>query len=132
MRLGNEVNGVILLAPKERPQLDTVAVQALCDELGPHMAEDMMCRAMEELSLRLCQMHDLAGSGTVEDLHKSLRGLAAIAEQIGLRVLARVARDAMTCIEMGDPVAQAATLARLSRVGEGALTALCDLQDMPG
>ncbi len=125
------MTGVILLAPKERLQLDADAVQALCDELGPHMAEDMVCRAMEELSMRLCQLHDLAAAGPVENLHKGLRGLAAIAEQIGLPGLARVARDAMTCIEAGDAVASAATLARLGRVGEGALSALCEMQDMP-
>jgi hypothetical protein len=44
-------------------------------------------------------------------------------------MLARVARDVKTCTEQGDPVALAATLARLMRVGESSLTEFWMMQE---
>ena len=122
--------GVTYIAPVERPRLDAGPLRALCKELGPASAEDMVCRAMEELALRLCQVQEQALRGPREDMCKTLRTMAAIAEPVGLSGLAQVARDVCRCIEAGDPVAEAATLARLARTGEQSLTALWDLQDL--
>lgn len=136
--VGNEVGrvmtgiGVSYLAPSERPRLDAAPLQALCEELGPASTEDMVCRAMEELALRLCQVQDLAQAGPREDMYKALRAIAAISDQVGLAGLAQVARDVMSCITSGDLVAEAATLARLGRTGEQSLSALWDLQDLSG
>ena len=110
--------------------MDAALLETLCADLGPHGAEDVVCRAMEELGQLLFQIHEIAIVGKREDLHRSLRRLAAIADQIGLCGLAQVARDVMACIEYGDTIAEAATLARLSRTGERSLSALWDLQDL--
>jgi hypothetical protein len=118
------------LTPKERPRMDATLLETLCTDLGPHGAEDVVCRAMEELGQMLFQVHELALTGQREDLHKLLRRLGAIADQIGLCGLAQVARDVMVCIEHGDMIAEAATMARLSRTGERSLSALWDLQDL--
>lgn len=117
------------LAPAERPGLDPAQIETLRRDLGPHAAEDVVCRAMEELAQRMCQLQDQAASGPREDLYKGVRSLAAIAEQIGMSSLTRVAHDVMACIELGDSVAEAATLARLARIGERSLTALWDLNE---
>jgi len=63
-------------------------------------------------------------------LRKASRSLVAIAEQIGMTVMARVARDVADCAKSQDPVPLAATLARLMRTGEESLTAIWDLQDV--
>lgn len=106
--------------------MNTAQIETLCSDLGPNAAEDVVCRAMEELAQRLCVIQGQAASGPREDMHKSLKALAAIADQIGLCSLSRVAHDVMTCIEYGDRVAEAATLARLARTGERSLTELWD------
>lgn len=116
-----------MLAPVERPAMDTAQIETLCRDLGPNAAEDVVCRALEELAQRLCTIQGQAGGGPREDMHKGLKALAAIADQIGLRSLSAVAHDVMACIEYGDRVAEAACLARLARTGEGSLTALWDL-----
>jgi hypothetical protein len=64
------------------------------------------------------------------ELRKSVKSLIAIAEQIGMCKLARVAGDVGTAVDQADMVAVAATLSRLMRVGEASLTAVWDLQDM--
>ncbi|KUF09477.1 hypothetical protein AVJ23_17705 [Pseudoponticoccus marisrubri] len=101
--------------------MDRDQIEALCTDLGPHAAEDVVCRAMEELAHRLCLIEEKARRGTREELYKNLRVLAAIADQIGLASLSHVAHDVMACIELGDLVAEAATLARLARTGERSL-----------
>ncbi|MCT4556727.1 MAG: hypothetical protein N4A61_01580 [Pelagimonas sp.] len=109
--------------------MDHDQIELLCKDLGPYAAEDVVCRAMEELAQRLCQIQEQAVKGPREDLPKALRALAAIADQIGLRTLSRVAFDVITCIEFNDQVAEAATLARLARTGEKSLTELWELNE---
>lgn len=110
--------------------MDATLLETLCTDLGPHGAEDVVCRAMEELGQMLFQVNEQALSGRRDQLHKTLRRLGAISDQIGLCGLSQVARDVIACIEYGDLVAEAATLARLSRTGERSLSALWDLQDL--
>ncbi|WP_099248073.1 hypothetical protein [Pelagimonas phthalicica] len=123
---------VTYLAPIERPSMDARQIETLCKDLGPHAAEDVICRAMEELAHRLCHLQEIAVHGPREDLYKGLRALSAIAEQIGMMGLSDVARHVINCIELGDVVAEAATLARLARMGEGSLTAMWDHNDLLG
>lgn len=125
--MGCIVTEVTFIAPVERPAMNTAQIETLCCDLGPNAAEDVVCRAMEELALRLCAIQRQADVGPREDMHKGLKALAAIADQIGLSTLSRVAHDVMTCIEYGDRVAEAATLARLARTGERSLTELWDI-----
>ncbi|WP_375260076.1 hypothetical protein [Citreimonas sp.] len=96
----------------------------LRSDLGPFGAEDIVCRAMEDISQRLFHIQRLAIDGPPEDLHKALRALCPVAEQIGLKSMAQVSRDVMLCIEDADPVAVAATLSRLTRIAEQSLVRL--------
>lgn len=127
---GEMVERVTILTPTERVRLDSDRLGALYAELGEDGAEDMVCRAMEELSARLAHAGRLFRDGQGADLRKNLRSVAAIAEQIGLRMLAQVARDVIGCIDSGDANAMAATLARLMRIGDRSLTEVWNLQDM--
>ncbi|MCC1494266.1 hypothetical protein [Cognatishimia sp. F0-27] len=121
---------VSFLAPGERPEMDARQIEILCADLGSRAAEDVICRTMEDLGMRLCRIQKHDPRRPSEERHKDLRALAAVAGQIGLTGLACVARDVMNCIEYGDTVAEAATTARLGRVGEQALSTLWDLQDL--
>lgn len=100
----------------------------LRSDLGPYGAEDIVCRAMEDISQRLFHIQRLSMDGPREDLHKALRSLCPVAEQIGLKGMAQVSRDVMLCIEDSDPVAEAATLHRLTRMAE---QSLCRLWNSP-
>lgn len=98
--------------------------------MGHAGAEDVVCRAMEELALRMAHCDRLFRAQDMAELRKSSRSLIAIADQVGMHLLARVAGDVTNCIDSGDTVALAATLGRLMRTGEGSLTAIWDLQDI--
>lgn len=114
----------------ETVHVDQDRLSALYAELGETGAEDVVCRAMEELAVRLSHCSRLHTSGNLDELRKCTRSLIAISEQIGMLVLARIAKDVIQTIDAGDIPAVSATLARLLRIGEQSLTAIWDLQDI--
>lgn len=105
-------------------------LDALYSGMDPVNAEDMVCRAMEELALRMAHSERLFRAGNMDGLHKSSKSMIAIADQIGMDAMAKVAGDVAHCVDMADGPALAATMARLLRTGEGSLTAIWDMQDM--
>ena len=121
---------MILLAPCEGVRLDPDRLDSLYSQLGPQAAEDVVCRAMEELACRLAQIDRLHCHAALDEMRKNTRALIAIADQIGMTGLARVAAHVILCIDDGDRTALAATLARLARAGERSLTAIWDRQDL--
>lgn len=90
----------------------------------------MICRAIEELAVRLSHCERAWRKGNRQELAKSARSLIAIADQIGMTALARVAEDVGHALQAADPPAEAATLFRLLRIGERSLTAIWDQRDL--
>lgn len=121
---------VMQIKPMEHVSVDQDRLGALFSQLGEANAEDVVCRALEELAVRLSQCEGLYRTGAWTDLRKNARSLIAIAEQVGMLVLSDVAKDVTRCIDCGDAVAVAATLSRLIRVGERSLTAVWDMQEI--
>lgn len=124
------MSNVTQLRLSEHVQVDHDRLDSLYAEMDHAAAEDMVCRAMEELALRMAQCDRHYRASEFDELHKSSRSLVAIADQIGMSMMARVARDVADCAGTHNPVALAATLSRLMRTGEESLTAIWDLQDV--
>lgn len=120
---------VLQIKPMETVEVDQDRLGALYAQLGEANAEDVVCRAMEELALRLSHCEALFREGAWTTLRKNTKSLIAIADQVGMSALSHVAGDVTKCIDSGDSVAAAATLSRLLRVGERSLTAVWDVQD---
>ena len=127
---GATLERVTVLQTTEYVRVDADRLAQLYAQLGERGAEDVVCRAMEELAARLAHADQQYRASDQAGLRKNARSLVAIAEQVGMQLLARVARDVTICIDVGDPVAQGAVLARLVRVGERSLFAVWDLQDL--
>jgi hypothetical protein len=124
------MENVLVMKPKDGARVDQEKLTSLYLQLGEAAAEDVICRAMEELAVRLSHCEQLYRDGKSDALRKSARSLRAIADQIGMGHLAQVALDVTRTIDDGDRTAQAATLSRLLRIGEKSLTAIWDLQDL--
>ncbi|MCX7558049.1 hypothetical protein OS190_00615 [Sulfitobacter sp. F26204] len=118
------------IKPVENVNLDQNQLGGLYSQLGPAGAEDVLCRALEELSLRLSQSEELYRQGQWHELRRNTRSLIAIADQIGMQALSRVANDVIRCIDQTNGVAIAATLSRLMRVGDRSLSAIWESQDV--
>ncbi|MFP4450911.1 MAG: hypothetical protein ACLFP0_08295 [Rhodosalinus sp.] len=116
----------IVLSREEPALMDHARVSRLFAELGPEAAGAVVTRALEELAVRLARLGRLRRQGDMAYLRKTARGLAAIADELGMAALARVALDVTACIDAGDDVALAAVLSRLERLGERSLPAIRD------
>ncbi len=114
----------------ERPQIDPEQMARLQRRLGAPTAEEVLCRALEEIAVRLSRAEREHRTAQRAKLAGSVRAIAGQAGQIGLPALARVADDVGYCLGAGDETALAATMARLVRVGEGSLMAIWDLDDL--
>ncbi|WP_245226965.1 MULTISPECIES: hypothetical protein [Parasedimentitalea] len=114
----------------ETVRLDPGKLSELYAQLGEVGAEDVICRAIEELAVRLSHCERLWRQNDMPNLRKSARSLIAIADQIGMSAMAGIARDVTCVIDDEDHAATAATLFRLLRVGERSLTAVWDQQDL--
>jgi len=124
------VEQVTLLKQEEVVRLDPDRLEKLYEQLGEAGAEDVVCRALEELAVRLSHTERCWREGQNGDMRKSARSLVAIAEQVGMQMLARVATDVTICADAGDGAALAATVMRLIRIGERSLSEIWDLQDL--
>lgn len=118
------------IIPSESVRLDSERLELLYSKLGEDGADNVLCRAMEEMAIRVKQSEKFYRAGSVKELRKTVHTLIAIAEQIGMQTMARVAKDVITCIDIGDWVALGATFSRLVRSSDQSLTAIWDLQDV--
>lgn len=124
------VDCVITLVQNESVRLDRDRIGALYGQMGESAAEDILGRAIEELAARLTQCERRWRQRDWTGMRKSARSLVAISDQIGMSVLADVARDVTNALDCDDHVAVSATLFRLIRIGERSLTAVWDLRDL--
>ncbi len=134
-RIGNETGVNILekivpLEQVETVRLDMDRLFALQRKFGDKSAEDILCRAIEELAIRISDCERFWRQHDWSNLRKTARTIGPLAEPVGMTGLAQVARDVSETLETGDLIATGATLFRLVRVGERSLTAVWDQQDL--
>ena len=125
---GGHLGIVVELCPAEYVELEGERLGALAADLGEARAGRVLTRAMEEIGVRLARVQAAYQVGDGVRLKKHAQGLAAIAGQIGMRDLVRVARDMADLSERMDGAAQAAVMARLARVAEDSMLALWDVK----
>ena len=116
------VEHVAVLHPRDTAFFDEDTLNALSRELGPSVAENILCRALEDMAVRLAQIREEYADGDERALRKSIRSLIPIAEQVGLPGVSAIAGDVLICVDRGEGVALAATLCRLLRSSEMAIS----------
>ncbi len=116
----------------EPVRLEHAQISALYESLGDTQAEEVICRAMEELAMRLALMERAYAAEDYLAVGKSARGLVKIAGQIGMAKLGRVAADVADCAAAGNKTALGATLARLVRISDRSLTAVWETGNLFG
>ena len=127
----SEESLVPLLRPRDDLALDPGPLARLFGSRHEAAAEEVVCRAMEEISARLMQIEMFHAECRFAELARAARGLIGVADQIGLRGLALSASHVAVCSEGRDAVALGATLARLQRIADGSLAEIWDLPHEP-
>jgi HPt (histidine-containing phosphotransfer) domain-containing protein len=115
---------VTRLVPIERTEINVRRVQALVHDMGPASAERLVGRALDEIDERLNGVDRAARRGDLRGAAQRARQLATVADAAGLTGVTRVARMVARAAEAGDGPAFSATLARLSRLVDGAVCAI--------
>ena len=115
------VGQISVLRPRDTACFDEETLNGLCRDLGPNIAENILCRALEDMAARLIRIREDYGCGDRDALRKTVHALVPIADQIGLPKLAQIGRDVLNCADRTDQVALAATLFRFLRYGEMAI-----------
>lgn len=113
---------ISVLQPCDAACFDEDTLNGLSRDLGADVAENILCRALEDMAVRFTHIRATYADGDMRGLHKSVHGMIPIADQIGLPGVAGIGKDVLVCIDRADPVALAATLCRLLRCGEMALS----------
>ena len=114
----------------EPVRLDPDRLVVLYAELGQLAAERLIAAAMEDLAVHLVAVQLAAQERRNDLLERGAGEIVRLATQVGMVLLARVARDVQICAARRDRMSQAAVLARLMRIADRSLTAVWDLQDM--
>lgn len=127
---GEPMELITTMLPRESVRLDAAQLELLYTRLGEDEADNVLCRAMEEMAIRIKKSEKFYNAGATHELKKTVRSLVTIADQVGLKTLSRVSNDVITCIEINDWVALGATFSRLLRSSDQSLTAIWDLQDV--
>lgn len=121
---------ILRLKHSEPVRLDRSQIEVLHQSLGSVGADKVVSHALEEIAVNLTRAGEQYRAGEIEALRLTVRALVAVAQQVGMTLLARVGRDVLDRSRTYDAAAFGATLARLERVGEASLVAVWDLQDL--
>ena len=119
-----------VLRHEEGVRLDPTCLVELYARLGEERAERVVGGALEELSARLSDVGRLARWGDDSRLIRCAERMSMLARDVGMTTLSRVAADVADVALVGDRVAQAATIARLGRIGDRSFAAIWDLRDV--
>lgn len=117
------------ILPVENVQLDQSQLETLYRQLGPVGADKVVNHALEELASLLTRLPVDYNDAQMGALSDGARALAAVAQQVGMTKLARVARDVADLAPRHDSNALSAVMARLGRIGDRSLVAVWDIAD---
>ena len=120
---------VTVLQCNRTAAMDPGPLSEIYRNLGDKVAEETICRALEDLALRLNGLQDMRNATNFRDLTRQAQRMAAVADGIGLTEVAVAARHVATCAGQQDGVALEATLCRLERGFDLAISQVWDLRE---
>lgn len=136
MRKGRK-EGVIVehlseLRPLELVDVDSDRLVELCVRMGENRAEEVIALSVDNLWRGLDGLKACYQEQRFEDLADQSRGLAQIAENLGLSLFVKICRDVEACAVRADTPALSGCLSRLSRIADQSICSVWDLCDIHG
>lgn len=121
---------VIALCCLHSPQFDAQPLRDLFAQKEPHVAEEIICRMLEDIAMSLDQLQRGLAARAFDQMRKSARRAAVVATQLGLTEVALAATHVKTCLAQHDGIALEATLARLERGFDVAVNTVWEARDL--
>lgn len=113
---------VSVLQCRQTANLDPSPVDHIFAVKGQTEAEELICRVLEDIAHRLDALQLAKGDHAFDEIAKPARRITQVAAQIGLTDVSRTAAHVATAAKQADGVALSATLARLERGFDIAVT----------
>jgi hypothetical protein len=113
---------VVLLRCADRNHIDPTPLTLLFAQKTLGEADAIICAVLETISARLDTLQKGIASGQVAPMLAPARSIATIAAQLGLTEVSVAAEHVAVCVRVSDRVALEATLARLERGFDQAVT----------
>ena len=130
--MGYVMQDVLKLEMREPVRVDPDRLVELCVSMGEARAEALITTAMEELARGMVAIEDAYVAQNMDVLTRRADLLVKTAENIGMTTFSRVADDVAACGRLREGVSLGATLNRLRRIADRSLSAVWDMQNMPG
>lgn len=121
---------VIALNCTRSPQFDPEPLHRLFAAKEFHVAEEVVCRMLEDIALRLDMLQRGLASTTFEQMHRPARRIGFVARELGLTEVVAAAEHVRTCLDQADGVAVKATMARLERGFDAAVGEIWNFRDL--
>ena len=109
---------------------DPEPIKGVYARLPAHEADDMICRFLEDIALRLDQLQKGLAARDVAAMARPVRRVALAAHQMGLLEVAESAGHVRKCLTLNDGIALEATMARLERAFDLAVNEVWNLRDL--
>ncbi|MEJ6403045.1 hypothetical protein [Yoonia sp. 2307UL14-13] len=106
---------VIMLRCADIARLDPQPLRRMCAERGVEAVEDHLCKTLEDIVILLDQLQAGLAQGDFSTMKQPSHRIAQIADRIGLVDVSMSANHVATCLQQQDGVALEATMARLER-----------------
>lgn len=119
-----------ILRHEEIVRIDPDRLTELFVNLGETAAEEFICRAVEDLAIKISEIKHASLEKRFDLLQFNTEQVTEVATRVGLTSLARVALDVDYCLKTKTDTALSATVARLIRIGEMSLLKVWDERDL--
>jgi hypothetical protein len=126
----NTPSDVVVLNCPQQLYFDPAPLQQLFGQRELHVAEEVVCRMLEDIALRLDMLQRGLAARDFELMHKPAKRIVLVAKQLGLVEVAMTADHVRTCLTQADGVAIEATMARLERGFDVAVSEIWNFRDL--
>ncbi|MFT6073435.1 MAG: hypothetical protein ACJAZ1_000341 [Yoonia sp.] len=121
---------VVMLNFSQQLQFDPAPLQRLFAQKDLHIAEEVVCRMLENIALRLDMLQRCLAAHEFSQMHKPAKRIGLVAKQLGLAEVAMASEHVRACIDQTVGVAIEATMARLERGFDVAVTEIWNFRDL--
>lgn len=121
---------IVVLACQHQMHFDPSPLMRLFAERDVREAEEIVCRLLEDIAMRLDRLQQALAAHEFDLMGKPAERIGAVAEQIGLTEVAVSAGHVFTCLVQQDGIALDATMARLERGFDLAVTEVWNFRDL--
>lgn len=125
------VSSVTVLRCPDQLDLDPEPILTFAQSHSPDEVEEMICRALEDIAVRLDRLQAARAAGAFEHMCNPARRIAVIAGGLGMRDVVHAAHHVGGAAESGSAVAVSATLARLERNFDASIGAVWSVSHPP-